>query len=312
MSPSLCFMLLLVVLGCVQSRRVTGVEGGRVEINCTYEDGYQYYVKYWCREPCENKDVLINSVQADITVTAGRFTLTNYVSAMIFTVWMTRLTLQDAGIYYCGVEKWGKDIYGEIHLIISKAPTVSILSTPGPVTVETTVTVTPTTEISTQAEYIPPAGASTTGTVHDGESPGIKEMSIVSGALCGAVIVVCFVALFILYMKRRTGVQGEQCRRTAPIQSNKQPKDHIKTASAAPDSAVYANVPFTNFRSKTTDTLPSSRTHRYPPRLKRPDSSLNNHKRGPAGHRHGPQTTTLYCNPYKEEPAIDTNIVFLY
>ncbi|MBN3306980.1 PIGR protein, partial [Amia calva] len=111
---------LSVIEGCVQSRRVTGVEGGRVEINCTYEDGYQYYVKYWCREPCENKDVLINSVQADITVTAGRFTLTNYVSAMIFTVWMTRLTLQDAGIYYCGVEKWGKDIYGEIHLIISK------------------------------------------------------------------------------------------------------------------------------------------------------------------------------------------------
>ncbi|XP_066559550.1 CMRF35-like molecule 1 [Amia ocellicauda] len=117
----------LAVLGCVTSadRRVTGAEGGRVEIKCPYQDGYQYRVKYWCRDSCGNKDVLIRTGKADTVVTAGRFYLINSVSAKTFTVWMNRLTLQDSGVYYCGVEDWGKDTLTKIHLSVIEAPTVS-------------------------------------------------------------------------------------------------------------------------------------------------------------------------------------------
>nr|XP_015197686.1 PREDICTED: CMRF35-like molecule 5 isoform X2 [Lepisosteus oculatus] len=143
-------------LGCVTSaeRRVSGSEGGSVEIRCDYPDGYQYKEKYWCRHPCGNKDVLIKTGKTDTVVSVGRFSLFVNISVRTFTVTMSRLTLQDTGVYYCGLEQWGPDKYTEMLLRVTEhtqAMTVSILSTSMPVTVLMDITKTAAMDSSTQS-----------------------------------------------------------------------------------------------------------------------------------------------------------------
>uniref|UniRef100_W5MVS3 Ig-like domain-containing protein n=1 Tax=Lepisosteus oculatus TaxID=7918 RepID=W5MVS3_LEPOC len=147
-------------LGCVTSaeRRVSGSEGGSVEIRCDYPDGYQYKEKYWCRHPCGNKDVLIKTGKTDTVVSVGRFSLFVNISVRTFTVTMSRLTLQDTGVYYCGLEQWGPDKYTEMLLRVTEhtqgknqSMTVSILSTSMPVTVLMDITKTAAMDSSTQS-----------------------------------------------------------------------------------------------------------------------------------------------------------------
>ncbi|XP_069046374.1 CMRF35-like molecule 5 isoform X5 [Lepisosteus oculatus] len=144
MKSSLYILTLFIGLGCVTSaeRRVNGSEGESVEIQCNYPDGYRYKEKYWCRHPCGNKDVLIKTGKTDTVVTVGRFSLYDNVSIRTFTVTMSRLTLQDTGVYYCGLEQWGTDGLSKIHLRVRKAPTVPTVtpSAPGSVTEEVTAT----------------------------------------------------------------------------------------------------------------------------------------------------------------------------
>nr|XP_015197591.1 PREDICTED: CMRF35-like molecule 5 isoform X3 [Lepisosteus oculatus] len=160
MRATVSTVCLLTVLGCVMSaeRRVSGSEGGSVEIECNYPDGYQYKKKYWCRHPCGNKDVLIKTGKTDTVVSVGRFSLYDNVSFRTFTVTMSRLTLQDTGVYYCGLEQWGTDRLSEIHLRVRKhtqginqSMTVSTLSTSMPVTVLMDITKTAAMDSSTQS-----------------------------------------------------------------------------------------------------------------------------------------------------------------
>nr|XP_015197693.1 PREDICTED: CMRF35-like molecule 5 isoform X2 [Lepisosteus oculatus] len=144
MKSSLYVLTLFIGLGCVTSaeRRVNGSEGESVEIQCNYPDAYQYKKKYWCRHPCGNKDLLIKTGKTDTVVTVGRFSLYDNVSIRTFTVTMSRLTLQDTGVYYCGLEQRGTDRLSKIHLRVRKAPTVPTVtpSAPGSVTEEVTAT----------------------------------------------------------------------------------------------------------------------------------------------------------------------------
>ncbi|XP_053479903.1 CMRF35-like molecule 5 isoform X3 [Ictalurus furcatus] len=104
----------------------TGTEGGSVDISCQYPDGYQYTPMYFCRDPCSYSDVLIQSVKADTVISEGRYTALNTLSTRSFSVTIRQLTLKDSGVYYCGVDKWGKDKLTKVKLTVSEAvPTVS-------------------------------------------------------------------------------------------------------------------------------------------------------------------------------------------
>ncbi|KAI4897670.1 hypothetical protein NFI96_027616, partial [Prochilodus magdalenae] len=96
----------------------TGTEGGSVEIYCTYADGYQNVAKYFCRDPCSSSDVLIKSEKA--VDSKSRYALLNNVSALSFTVTISNLSVNDPGIYYCGVERWGRDEYTRAEICVRK------------------------------------------------------------------------------------------------------------------------------------------------------------------------------------------------
>ncbi|XP_017548909.1 polymeric immunoglobulin receptor-like [Pygocentrus nattereri] len=112
-----------------------GAEGSTVEIYCYYPEGYQDYIKYFCRDPCTYDDILIKSEISETVISEGRYTLLDKVSELNFVVSMTNLMVEDSGVYQCGVERSGYDILNKVELAISRAPLFSICtSTPASTT----------------------------------------------------------------------------------------------------------------------------------------------------------------------------------
>ncbi|XP_072571378.1 CMRF35-like molecule 5 isoform X2 [Paramormyrops kingsleyae] len=104
-------------------KEVRGYEGGKVDIDCPYPADYIHNAKSWCRHPCN--DVLVKSEKSDTYISKGRVSLYDNPNGRSFRVTINKLTLKDAGVYYCGVEKWGKDIYTEVHVKVSEASPAS-------------------------------------------------------------------------------------------------------------------------------------------------------------------------------------------
>ncbi|XP_032418144.1 polymeric immunoglobulin receptor-like isoform X2 [Xiphophorus hellerii] len=103
-------------LSCVRSAagliRVFGYEGTRVNISCSYPQGYETYEKYLCRNDCADSDVLITTSQA----IKPRHSIYDDKSTRIFTTTIANLQSADAGKYWCGVSRNGKDLYTELKL----------------------------------------------------------------------------------------------------------------------------------------------------------------------------------------------------
>uniref|UniRef100_A0A8C8GZR7 Immunoglobulin V-set domain-containing protein n=1 Tax=Oncorhynchus tshawytscha TaxID=74940 RepID=A0A8C8GZR7_ONCTS len=97
-----------------------GNEGGSLDIKCSYPDGYQYKPKYLCRHPCSYSDILIRSVKADTFVTVGRFSVYDNVHGHTFIATIKNLKLQDSGLYYCGLDQWGRDVLTKVDVSVSK------------------------------------------------------------------------------------------------------------------------------------------------------------------------------------------------
>ncbi|KAG9270825.1 CMRF35-like molecule 5 [Astyanax mexicanus] len=127
----------------------TGTEGGSVEINCSYKDSYIYSKHYFCRDPCRYFDVLIETQKADIVVSKGRYSILNTVNAQSVSVTIKNLRLTDSGVYYCGVDKRGSDIFTKVEISVRKAQ-VNLSTTPQ--TTGSTETFSTTNELSTTAK----------------------------------------------------------------------------------------------------------------------------------------------------------------
>ena len=70
--------------------------------------------KYFCRDPCKtNEDILIDSIKKS----SGRYQL-NDSGTGNFTVEIARLNKEDAGKYWCGVDRVLSDTYKEVILTV--------------------------------------------------------------------------------------------------------------------------------------------------------------------------------------------------
>ncbi|CAM4452228.1 unnamed protein product [Leuciscus chuanchicus] len=125
----LIFLLLIMsVLACETTEILTftGYEGGKVEIRCPYESGYEEQNKYLCRGECpvHNKDI---PVESGSPAKDRRFSLTDDRTTHIFTVTITDLRTEDQGKHWCSVRTGlGKsNVYTEINLEIKPVSVVS-------------------------------------------------------------------------------------------------------------------------------------------------------------------------------------------
>uniref|UniRef100_A0A096M9R2 Ig-like domain-containing protein n=1 Tax=Poecilia formosa TaxID=48698 RepID=A0A096M9R2_POEFO len=88
------------------SIRVFGYEGGDVNVSCPYDRGFEGHQKYLCNHDCRYADVLITTSQGS----SGKYSIHDDKTTRIFTVTISDLRLDDAGKYWCGVTRIGRDI----------------------------------------------------------------------------------------------------------------------------------------------------------------------------------------------------------
>lgn len=89
-----------------------GYEGSDVTVSCPYDPGYERYQKYLCKNSCGYSDFLIKSSQENKT----KYSAYDDKRARVVAVTITDLHFGDAGGYWCGVTRAGKDIYTEVKL----------------------------------------------------------------------------------------------------------------------------------------------------------------------------------------------------
>uniref|UniRef100_A0A3B5QNL3 Ig-like domain-containing protein n=1 Tax=Xiphophorus maculatus TaxID=8083 RepID=A0A3B5QNL3_XIPMA len=91
---------------------VFGYEGRGVNVSCHYDQGYENSKKYFCMNDCGSSDILITTKQKN----KGKYSITDDKNNRIVTVTISDLQSHDAGKYWCGVTRWGKDTYSEVKL----------------------------------------------------------------------------------------------------------------------------------------------------------------------------------------------------
>uniref|UniRef100_A0A3B4F8A1 Immunoglobulin V-set domain-containing protein n=1 Tax=Pundamilia nyererei TaxID=303518 RepID=A0A3B4F8A1_9CICH len=102
----------LCVTSAVGVIHVTGYVGSIVKVSCSYDEGYESYEKYLCKNDCGDSDVLITTSES----WKNKYRINDDKTARIFTTTISDLHSEDAGKYWCGVTRTGKDIYTEVKL----------------------------------------------------------------------------------------------------------------------------------------------------------------------------------------------------
>ncbi|XP_033181818.1 uncharacterized protein LOC113161871 [Anabas testudineus] len=97
---------------------VFGYEGKEAKVSCSYDEGYESYEKYLCRNDCgSDDDVLIRTTQAQ----KNRYSISDDKHKRVFTATISYLNQNDAGKYWCGVTRSGNDYYpAEVKLKVEK------------------------------------------------------------------------------------------------------------------------------------------------------------------------------------------------
>ncbi|XP_072514062.1 uncharacterized protein [Salminus brasiliensis] len=169
---------------------VTGHRGQSVQIKCSYESGYETYIKYLCRGECSSwgtKDIPVHSGSAEDL----RFSLEDDTAARVFTINITNLRAEDEGLYWCGIRRsyFIPDVYTEILLVLEK-------DSPASTTVSHTTYSPPL--VQTQSTDLPTF--STTGADHSVVPHSTSSFSISASVLPESTPLPPSPGFFVLYM----------------------------------------------------------------------------------------------------------------
>ncbi|XP_030077497.1 adenosine receptor A3 [Microcaecilia unicolor] len=97
------------------------VELAALSVTCTYDPGYQDYVKYWCKGYYRTSCAVVRST-ADSQST-GHVTIQDKRAEGELIITMSSVKKDDAGWYWCGIERHHLlDIMDYMHLTVSEAP----------------------------------------------------------------------------------------------------------------------------------------------------------------------------------------------
>ncbi|KAI4883486.1 hypothetical protein NFI96_008909 [Prochilodus magdalenae] len=109
-------------VGGEETKTVTGYPGGDVLIECEYKTNYTSNPKYLCKGPWSNCTDRIRTGTKNEWSTRGRFMLYDDTRAVEFRVKIRDLTVEDSGLYHCGVDVfWLYDVYTPVELTVKHA-----------------------------------------------------------------------------------------------------------------------------------------------------------------------------------------------
>ncbi|XP_063060910.1 CMRF35-like molecule 1 isoform X2 [Engraulis encrasicolus] len=248
MRQHLIITYLLSMLGCVQpnSFTVTASEGGTAEIDCSHAWAHGN-IKYLCRNPCDSeKDTLITS---DTNFhPAAKYSLVDHGSGR-FTVTVSNVQLSDDGIYYCAVERFIKDTFTKVTLIVKQTSDEDNVEHGAEDADDDT---------NVDARMNP-----------ENKSNGKSGVLVYVGAGLGVLVFVLMLSLVLLYRKKgkkshATGNTSNSCDSGHNQQCDYTDVVHVSRPSAQPPiasdpSPLYSNV---------TPLLPNHKTRRVVGRVK--------------------------------------------
>ncbi|XP_062395813.1 CMRF35-like molecule 8 [Sardina pilchardus] len=252
-------ILSLTVLRCVSCEDITvnGNEGGNAVINCLSQKGYESYSKYLLKGEYKDRVDVIRSDGQAVLTHRGRVSLQDKKDTNKFIVTIRNLTIEDAGTYGCGVDKWFEDLYTTVKLTVDRKPNKPTPAIPK-VTVEvSTATLSNTVSVSTHNATTRPLYNITesVGTKHFQSDPTSAasggHLAILSGGLVVAVVIFGLLVVTFRLMKR------SEKKRASPLSGNTRPDvcvySEIQPTSphalptplsgyTRPDSCVYSEI----------------------------------------------------------------------
>uniref|UniRef100_A0A3Q3IKJ3 Immunoglobulin V-set domain-containing protein n=1 Tax=Monopterus albus TaxID=43700 RepID=A0A3Q3IKJ3_MONAL len=107
LTAAMCVVAMLFVclftLGFWETEALTGVLGKDITITCSHVNAFSN-VKYFCKDPCKNENVLISSINKKED-SNGKYSIRD--EGNTFNVTISRLTEEDSGTYWCGIDRIG-------------------------------------------------------------------------------------------------------------------------------------------------------------------------------------------------------------
>nr|XP_054313764.1 CMRF35-like molecule 9 isoform X8 [Pongo pygmaeus] len=106
-------------------KEISGFEGDTVSLQCTYREELRDHRKYWCRKGgflLSRCSGTIYAGEEGQETTKGRVSIRDSHQELSLIVTLWNLTLQDAGKYWCGVDKRGLDESLLISLFVFPGP----------------------------------------------------------------------------------------------------------------------------------------------------------------------------------------------
>ncbi|XP_041959435.1 CMRF35-like molecule 5 [Alosa sapidissima] len=243
MKTSIKFTLLsLTVLSCVRCEEITvrGHEGGNAVVNCPYQKGYEPFPKYLRKgESKDGVDVILSRPRKKWTH-KERVSLQDKKDIHIFTVTIRKLTPEDAGIYWCGVNRWGGVLHTRVNLTVDrKANKPTPAAIPTVIAEVTTVTLpnTPVSTINTTTRTLSNITESerTTHLQSDKKSPTSSGHLAVGLVVVSVVIIALLVVTFRL-MKRRAEKKRAD-RPSRPLSSARQSRERNSVKENYPQNS---------------------------------------------------------------------------
>ncbi|XP_048051274.1 CMRF35-like molecule 1 isoform X2 [Megalobrama amblycephala] len=306
---TVCVFLLTVISSLSVGITVRGMEGESVIIKCPYPRGYEDSTKYFFKGPYGESVIIL---QSDGGKSKGRFSLQDDRQTRSFTVTISDLKMEDAGLYGCGA---GYEHYKEVNLIVITAPQRS-----NPVQISTS-SICPYTNTSTEHTGTVTLQTETetrtrAGNTTDEVLQSTTNLASVAGGLGSVLLVLTLCSGTILILKKRKRKCG-----TALVQQNVQHNtetdrmyEEIPNSDVAMTDHMYEEIPNSDIAVVT---YSSNQT---------PASHLSNYKRvstvyvtvtnqqpdSNPGHTHSTNQVTDTANINSPDPTQDSRTELIY
>ncbi|CAL8285648.1 unnamed protein product [Arctogadus glacialis] len=242
---------------------VNGLVGETVRIQCTHTNARSNN-KYFCKGECRQQDVLITSETRE----SEKYSIEDKGNTFFTTI--RNLQLKDTGTYWCGIERFGRDTYVEVHLKVKNVGKSDVHAVEEAITTGFKPTARPTdfknessrgdstsdvtsdvhaVQETTTTEFEP------TGRQKDFGKESSKggsiagdlsyQLTYIGAALGVAVLVLALVLLIFCRIKRRRAAfasDKNQSTNECPGEPRRNSLLPASLSNPPPDSAIYSNV----------------------------------------------------------------------